>query len=831
MRSWVYAYDQDGKVTHVTESAPGEAPRTTQTTYDALTGRYAGTVMPAVAPASGMGNYGNVSVEYEDRFAENGFGQVKRVTTATGTVDYTFGPRGEIVRELHTVFARFAERTLRDAYAVRYAYNQRGALTDVVYEMTPGIDTESIHYAIDHDGKLQKVEDLRGHRVLTRLETNDAGALRKLHDGDIGQAGGVEEFQYNALGHLRDHIIGYEDSAGSLRTDAPTLTETVYRHDNGLPYASTVTDTGFSDLRRMTYYASIDGMGRLGFVQGSLEYRAGSGRPFSAFLVSNTYDRSRLNARTELMPGAASRTLLHECGSRDPSRMTSLFEMGRGTVYSAQYDGFGTMRARNGQTITNDPTEQPREDQNNLYAYFPNGLRSHIYEKQTGHIRAQGPAGIELDYDLVSGITGTDTSESGFVRTAVHLRLGHIRMGSHGPGAVSGAEGSSPLTYLHQDQQHFIILSCGVAPTDPALRYAFAPYGQTLFTNPGGETFPHRYGYQGGEMASTGLVRFGVRDFDSASGKWVKNDLVIGNDAQGYNLENPLAVWDPTGMDPPTQEITFNDPTEVRGHVPRGNAAVPQASDDERPSAPSAVSGAGVFGWLAQIFSGRGNAPGAQHPTEPPQLGSPYRDPPGGVRPGVQPPGQPMTPPGPSYDADRCRELRDARDAAERRYQRLQDQEDRRLFTAHNQWRLRSGEMPVSLDEWREIRLTETIIEIGELHEASRAYRDAVAAYRAANCPEDPPGGSPQYASSLEQTVLLGNQGNQRLAVTDPTVAAEFKGPLDGLPSPTLPSLQLPTLHMPHVSPATGAAVRNAAGAAFGAWLIMNRLTIMALPN
>jgi RHS repeat-associated protein len=70
-----------------------------------------------------------------------------------------------------------------------------------------------------------------------------------------------------------------------------------------------------------------------------------------------------------------------------------------------------------------------------------------------------------------------------------------------------------------------------------------------LNTNPGFQPF----GYAGGLYeASTGLVRFGARDYDAESGRWTSRDPISfsGADANLYEYAfgDPISYTDPTGL-------------------------------------------------------------------------------------------------------------------------------------------------------------------------------------------------------------------------------------------------------------------------------------------
>ena len=80
-------------------------------------------------------------------------------------------------------------------------------------------------------------------------------------------------------------------------------------------------------------------------------------------------------------------------------------------------------------------------------------------------------------------------------------------------------------------------------------RMDYDEFGRVLFdSNPGFQPF----GYAGGLYDfETGLVRFGARDYDAESGRWLSKDPIGFNGGDGnlfrYVNNNPICYFDPTG--------------------------------------------------------------------------------------------------------------------------------------------------------------------------------------------------------------------------------------------------------------------------------------------
>lgn len=97
-------------------------------------------------------------------------------------------------------------------------------------------------------------------------------------------------------------------------------------------------------------------------------------------------------------------------------------------------------------------------------------------------------------------------------------------------------------------------------------RMEFDEFGRVIFdSNPGFQPF----GFAGGPFdRDTGLVRFGVRDYDAQTGRWTAKDRIgfAGRDANLYNyaFTDPVNFIDPNGADLWVEGPSHNEPT---GHL------------------------------------------------------------------------------------------------------------------------------------------------------------------------------------------------------------------------------------------------------------------------
>jgi RHS repeat-associated protein len=85
-------------------------------------------------------------------------------------------------------------------------------------------------------------------------------------------------------------------------------------------------------------------------------------------------------------------------------------------------------------------------------------------------------------------------------------------------------------------------------------RFDYGPYGEVLAdTDPRPKRTPQPFGFAGGEYdAETGLVRFGVRDYDAGIGRWTSKDPILWDGGltllYGYVGGDPVNATDVGGM-------------------------------------------------------------------------------------------------------------------------------------------------------------------------------------------------------------------------------------------------------------------------------------------
>ncbi|MFO0614798.1 MAG: RHS repeat-associated core domain-containing protein [Polyangiaceae bacterium] len=153
---------------------------------------------------------------------------------------------------------------------------------------------------------------------------------------------------------------------------------------------------------------------------------------------------------------------------------------------------------------------------------------------------------------------------------------------------VYAGGGNVPAYMVTQDGTYRILtdhlgsvrLAVDVASGVVAQRMAYDSGGRVLEdTNPGFQPF----GFAGGLYdADTGLVRFGVRDYDAETGRWTARDpigLRGGVNLALYAGGEPLNGADPTGLDMQSPAAHRRDYVKGEGTIPADGMCVYECTD------------------------------------------------------------------------------------------------------------------------------------------------------------------------------------------------------------------------------------------------------------
>lgn len=516
LRRASYLYNSDGQVEYTRLEAPGTASRQTRNIYDSK-GRLTQVSVPPSSTPGALANYGDTFYSYDDVPTSFGYGAIATIRTPAEDYTLTYDAMGRTSRVRYTVHATFAGALLSDQYARSFAYNLAGALTEERWEI--GTKTDVLRYFYTPRGLVDRIEEQPSGgtaRTLYRFSYYDAGSIRTATD----VYGNVLSYQYDAVGTIRRKALA--------RPTAALLWElTVSPYPNGTPQTIGQRDTAGKGPTLSSSYV-YDGAMRLrsGTTTWTPVTGAATRHQFSA-----TYAMNRMSASYDQFPSGAIRDVRYEYSTVDPSRLERVRSTAGALAAQQTYDALGSVASRGVPTATAhtlDPTQQLRETATGVYVYGASGDRTHAYAKSDGKVYARD-ASMYLEYTLSGGkyTRTTTTKRMGVVRTA---------FGTMGPAkyVLTDYQGSPAFVYSDTATSY--------------TRYVFSPWGESLY-GPKTGVLPEGEGFQSGWLDPTGsgLVTFGVRDYDPMTRKFTSTDPVATNDRYQFAGDNPIAFSDPTG--------------------------------------------------------------------------------------------------------------------------------------------------------------------------------------------------------------------------------------------------------------------------------------------
>ena len=520
-------------------------------------------------------------------FRYNPAGRVTRQTLPDGReIVYQYDPNGNLIvlippgRDAHlfdytpaNLEERYMPPDLSGVQTVtRYTYNLDKQLTRVERP-----DGRTVDLGYDLGGRLDGITLARGqyrydyHSTtgrLSRITAPDGGTLDHTWDGFLPLA---ESWTGDVSGNI---TRGFDNNFWLTSLSVNGTTVSFGYDDDGL-----LTSAGSLTLTRAPGHG-LPTESQLGAVTTQLSYN-GFGEPEEdtaaaggAPVLELTYTRDaigRIEAITEVVDGV---TTIHSYSYDQAGR---LVEVRRNGVVLATYtyDHNGNCTHFNGALIAT------YDEQDRLLTY---GTASYAYT-ENGELKSRTDGGVTIGYDYdelgnllkatLSGDLVVDYLVDGWNRRIGKKLNGALIQGflyQDQLNPVAELDGSGNIiarfiyadkpnvpAYMVKDEKTYRILSDHLgsprlvidsATGDIAQRLDYDVWGNVLVdTNPGFQPF----GFAGGLYDNhTGLVRFGVRDYDPHTGRWTSKDPIRfdGGDSNlyGYVESDPINSFDPYGL-------------------------------------------------------------------------------------------------------------------------------------------------------------------------------------------------------------------------------------------------------------------------------------------
>jgi RHS repeat-associated protein len=567
-----FAYTPDGRVSTITEGTGGTA-RTTSLTYgstgtaaaylaridDAL-GRPTRFAYDAAGQTAAQTDPGNLTTAY----AYDAAGNITTLTPPGGAV-HTFAYNADQQLASYTPPA-----VAGGGAATLYAYDTLGRVSRLTQP-----DGQTIDVVYDAAGRPSQLVQASG--AVTASYDSASGNLLRLTG-----PGGVQ-LDYTYDGVLRTAETSSGPITGTVGRTFDNALRTVTRTLNGAALALTydadslLTAVGDLTLTRHAGHGLVTGT-TLGTVTdtrsytvfGALDhYTAGAGGT-AVYDVQYTRDAlGRITGSTETLGGiSVAATYDYDAAGR----LAGVTRNGTTITYS--YDASGNRLTADGAAATYDAQDRLLAAGGATYAYTANGQllsttaggQTTTYQYDTlGHLIAVSlPGGTSLQYvvDSLGRRIGKKVTGA-LVQGFLYDERGRIVAELNGGGAlvsrfVYASRVSAPdymvrggnRYRLVSDQLGGIRLVVNTADGSIAQRLDYDAFGVvTGDSAPGFQPF----GFAGGLYdRDTGLVRFGARDYDPATGRWTTRDPILfaSGDANlyAYALNDPVNRQDASGL-------------------------------------------------------------------------------------------------------------------------------------------------------------------------------------------------------------------------------------------------------------------------------------------
>ena len=577
-----YTYDARGRIAAITQGA-GADSRTTSFSYDANTGYLASSTNPLGQTAGFVHDVSGRTVSMtgfdnaETQYGYDNNGNRTSITTPGGNVHlFTFNSI-----DLHSSYTPpFADGVYS---GMTYAYNLDRDLVSVTYP-----DANLTTFAYDQStGKLSTItipdnafaygyEPSSGY--LNSLSNSDGIALSMKYDGTLETMRSWSGLISNTINFAYDINYAYDNDYRLTSMKVTGSDPIMFSYDKD----SLITKVGDLSISRdantgFPINTTIDNISdewiysNFGEVTGYTASIAGSP------LISIQYSYDKLGRITKKTETYNSVTTEFDYEYDAAGRLTKVAQNGiTVTVYAYDLNGNRLSKVSSGGTLTGVYDKQDRLTSfgSTIYQYTANGdlLR-----------KSDGAQAETYQYDLMGNLRkvalpdGNTTIE--YVLGGTNRRMGKkvngalvqgfLYQGDFKPAAeldsnmnivslfIYGPQGGAPDYMIKNNVKYRIIKDILGSPRfvvntstgEIAQMLDYDEFGQVLVdSNPGFQPF----GFAGGIYdPDTGLIRFGLRDYDPWTGRWTAKDPLLfgGRSANLYAyVDNaPLARKDPSG--------------------------------------------------------------------------------------------------------------------------------------------------------------------------------------------------------------------------------------------------------------------------------------------
>lgn len=545
-REWIISYDDNGFYEEITD------PRGQSRTFD----------VDAVGRPTGLTHPDGVTVG----FAYDEAGRMTQLTLPSGSAhDITYDAADNLTG--------YSPPGTDDEWT--YTYDGDGYLTRL--ELPSGTVVAN---SVDDEGRLQTISLPRG--TVTRTYDQDTDNLMSIEGPD----GSTLSFSYDGPltteEELRGPVSGtvsrtYDDSfrLSKLTVDGAWSVFYDYDDDNQLVAAGNCSIT--RDDAGLVESAEVYDVTRTWERNGFGEIASYNASADGSLLYDVTYGRNEQGSITELTETVDGSTTTREFEYDERHRLTEVREDDQ-TIERYEYDGNGnrTTVERGGETISPSYDERDRLETagDREYSYDDDGRlesKTDTAGETTFDYGARGsllgvslPDGTEVEYEVDPNGRRVGKRVDGTLQRGWLYRNGMTPVAElDGDGNVVTqfvyATSSGTPDYMIRDGTPYVFvwdhvgsprLVVNAQTGDVAQRMEYDAWGRVVEdTNPGFQPF----GFAGGLYdPDTGLVRFGMRDYDPEMGQFTAADP-IGFDGSGSNLyayagNDPVNRTDRSGL-------------------------------------------------------------------------------------------------------------------------------------------------------------------------------------------------------------------------------------------------------------------------------------------